>query len=408
MFAHIARQAIFDKEKNVTGYELLYRDGRSGNRAVIVDSSAATQGVLSDAVTIFGLRNLTNTLPAYVNFTRELILNKFALLVDAADIVIEVDDSVMVDDDLVNRLEELKKAGYTLAIDHYGGGGFIEEELALFSQLKVDFQALSRDQCQEIAEQLKGRRQRLIATKIETEAEYIAAREMGYAGFQGYYFSKPKCMSRQVPSLAAWSYGQLLNELQKEELDYDSCCRIAQRDASLTYLLLRQIQTANYYRGHRISDIRTGMVMLGTDELRRWLMLALVRQNNVTHSDELPKLAYLRALFIEGLMRHSDRAPDSHLGFLLGMFSLLDRIVGAQIHELLADLDIDPAFKRALMGTEENTFSLFLQYAIVYEIGNDRLILPDLHLDLNEKGVSELYMKCFTEVDEAYRGVKRK
>lgn len=408
MFAHIARQAIFDKDKNVTGYELLYRDGRSGNRAVILDSTAATQGVLSDAVTIFGLRNLTNMLPAYVNFTRDLILNQFALLVDAADIVIEVDDRVMVDDELVKRLEELKRAGYTLAIDHYGGGGFIEEELSLFSQVKVDFQALSQDRCREIAKQLSGRRQRLIAMKIETEAEYRAAREMGYANFQGYYFSKPKCMSRQVPSLAAYSYGQLLNELQKEELDYDSCCRIVQRDASLTYLLLRQVQTASYYRGNRIADIRTGMVMLGTDELRRWIMLALVRQNNVTHSDELPRMAYLRALFIEGLMRHSSRAPDCHLGFLLGMFSLLDRIVGAQIHELLADLDIDPAFKRALMGTEENLYSLFLQYAIVYEMGNARLILPDLNLDLDENGVSELYLKCFTDVDEAYRGVRRK
>ena len=98
----------------------------------------------------------------------------------------------------------------------------------------------------------------------------------------------------------------------------------------------------------------------------------------------------------------------SHLGFLLGMFSLLDRIVGAQIHELLADLEIDPAFKRALMGTEENLYSLYLQYAIVYEMGNARLILPDLNLDLDEKGVSELYLKCFTDVDEAYRGVGRK
>lgn len=408
MFAHIARQAIFDKDKTVMGYELLYRDGNSGNRAVFLDPSAATQGVLSDAVTIFGLHNLTNTLPAYVNFTRELLLNQFALLVDAADMVIEVDDGVMVDDELVERLEELKKAGYEMAIDHYGGGGFIEEELSLFSQVKVDFQTVGREQCREIAGRLDGRRQRLIAMKIETEEEFVAAREMGYTLFQGYYFAKPKCMSRQVPSLAACSYGQLLNELQREELDYDACCRIVERDASLTYLLLRQVQTANYYRGHRIGDIRTGMVMLGTDELRRWLMLALVRQNNVTHSDELPRMAYLRALFIEGLMKHSEYAPDCHLGFLLGMFSLLDRIVGAQIHELLADLEIDPAFKRALMGTEENLYSLYLQYAIVYEMGNARLILPDLNLDLDEKGVSELYLKCFTDVDEAYRGVGRK
>lgn len=405
MFAHIARQAIFDKDKTVMGYELLYRDGNSGNRAVFLDPSAATQGVLSDAVTIFGLHNLTNTLPAYVNFTRELLLNQFALLVDAADIVVEVDDSVMVDDELVERLEELKKAGYELAIDHYGGGGFIEEELSIFSQVKVDFQSLDRKQCREIAERLAGRRQRLIAMKIETEEEFLAARDMGYVLFQGYYLGKPKCMSRQVPSLAACSHGQLLNELQKEELDYDACCRIIERDASLTYLLLRQVQTANYYRGNKISDIRTGIVMLGTDELRRWLMLALIRQNNVTHSDELPKMAYLRALFIEGLMKHSEYAPDCHLGFLLGMFSLLDRIVGVQIHELLADLEIDPAFKRALMGTEENLYSLYLEYAIVYEMGNARLILPDLNLDLDEKGVSELYLKCFTDVDEAYRGV---
>lgn len=407
MFAHIARQAIFDEAKNVMGYELLYRDGRSGNRAVILDPSAATRGVLSDAVTIFGLHNLTNLLPAYVNFTRELLINDFALLADAADIVIEVDDSVLVDDELIGHLEQLKRANYKLAVDHYGGGGFIEEEIALFSVVKVDFQALSREQCREIASRFQGMRQRLLAMKVETEADFQAAKQMGYTLFQGYYFAKPRCMSRQIPSLAARSYGQLLNQLQKEELDYDACCQIVQQDAALTYLLLRQVQTANFYRGRRISDVRTGMVMLGTEELRRWIMLALIRQNNVTHSDELPRMAYLRALFIEGLMKHSYYAPDCHMGFLLGMFSLLDRIVGVQIHELLVDLDIDPAFKRALMGTEENLYSLYLQYAIVYEMGNARLILPDLELDLDEKGISELYLQCFTEVDEAYQGVSR-
>ncbi len=405
MDAYIARQAIFDRDKHVVGYELLYRDGSSPDRAVIVDGSAATREVLSGAVTLFGLTNLTNRLPAYVNFTRDLLLEDFALLADPGGVYIELSDTLPMDDALAAHLLRLKGAGYTLVLDHFSAGSAFEPLLPLFSVVKLDFSDPDQAERRALVEQLRGGPE-LLAVRVETEAQLQEARDLGFTLFQGYLFARPVCMRRQIVPISASAHGQLLEALRRAEPDYGACCEIVQWDVALTWLLLRQIQTDSYYRGERISGPRGGLPMLGADELRRWLTLVLAQQGGVPHSDLLPRRAYVRGLFIERMMRCSDCAPDPYLGFLLGMFSLLDRIAGTQIHELLGDLDLDPALKRALMGIEENIYTGYLEYAIVYEMGIARIDLPDPGLRIDERGVSELYLRCVIDVDDAFQEVE--
>ncbi len=402
MYAYIARQPIFDEHTNVVGYELLYRNGQLGNRAQITDGDAATRGVLSDAITVFGLKNLTNGHPAYINFTRNLLLNDFAYLADPKDIVIEIMDDVEVDGKLIQKLRDLRKAGYRLALDQFGFSTKYDRITQLMDVIRVDFRRYNRLQCQEILRRVELTNAKFLAEKVETWEEFNDARKLGFKLFQGYYFEKPTKLTKQIPSLAASSYGRLLNELMKEDVDFDVCADIIKSDVVLTYMLMRQVQTMNYYRGNLVSEIHHGLMMLGTDELRRWVCLVMVRQTNMTHSDELPRRAYLRGRFTEKLMENSMEGLDSRQGFLMGMFSLIDTILGAPMEQVLRDIDIDPEIKAALLGQGENKYSKYLQYVILYEMANYRLILPDLRLRLREEEVYELYMTCIADTDRAF------
>jgi len=405
LYAHIARQAIFDENREITGYELLYRDGSRGNAANVRDGNAATRSVLSDALTVFGFPKLTEGKRAFIIFTRDLLLDDFPRLADPKDIVVELQQTVRLDDLLVGRLEQLQKDGYVLALNNYTGDERFDELMPLFNIVKVDFHATTAVMQKLLARTLSGSRAHLVAAKLETEEAFLYAQELGFQFFEGYYLAKPRRMSKQIPSLAASSYGILMSELTKPEVDFDLCSQVIESDVVLTYMLLRQVQTAGYYRGNVISDIKQGIVMLGEDELRRWIWLVLARQSSVTHSDGLSRQAYLRGKFIEGLMRNSGRPPSKNEGFMLGMFSLLDRIMGVQMHDILEGLNLNPALKAALLGGEENEYSAFLQYAIIYEMADDRLWFPDIQLRLSEEQVAELYERCAAETEAAFRSL---
>lgn len=402
MFAYIARQPIYDREKKVAGYELLYRDGTGGNSAKVVDGDAATRSVLHDAMTVFGLQQLTNKLPAYINFTRNLLLSDFALLASPKEIVVEVMGDIEVDAQLIAKLGELKRGGYKLALEDYDGSFKYQKVTQLFDIVRVNVQKYNELQLKELVKKVGMGRIRLLAERVETLDDFATARAAGFVLFQGYFFEKPTFLSKRIPSLAASTYGRLLHELLAEEPDFGRCSEIIQSDVLLTYMFMRRAQTANYYRGNMVTEIRQGLVLMGTEELRRWVCLVMLKQSNVTHSDELPKKAYLRGRFIERLMENSRTRLDPRQGFLMGMFSLLDQVMGVQLESLLEELRLTPAVKAALLGREENEYAIYLQYVVIYEMANERLILPDIHLRIDEDEVLALYMKCIEDADLAF------
>ena len=409
MYAYIARQPIFDHNKKVAGYELPYRDGTGGNAARIVDGDAATRDVLNDAIAVFGIPQLTNRLPAYINFTRNLLMDDFAYLAGPKEIVVEVPGDVMVDDLLVQKLNALKRAGYRLALGNYSeqnGRLKFDRIIQVFDVIRIDVMQNTRLQQKSLVSRLSAGRAHalLLASRVETLEDFATARSMGFSLFQGYFFEKPTFLSKSIPSLADSSYGRLFNELLRPNPNFDACVKVIQSDSMMTHMFLRRAQTVNLYRGATAAEIRRGLVLVGTEELRRWVSLVLLKQNNVTHSDETARKAYLRGRFIERLMENSDTDLDPRQGFLLGLFSLLDTVMGVRMESLIADLNLMPALKAALLGKEENEYSLFLQYAVIYEMANPRLILPDIRLRLNWDELSTLYMECIADKDEAFSG----
>ena len=242
-----------------------------------------------------------------------------------------------------------------------------------------------------------------MAERVETMDDFASARSMGFLLFQGYFFQKPTYMSKPLPPLSASPQGRLLSELVRANPGFESCSKIIQSDPMLRHMFLVRAQESNFRgKGETISEVRRGLVMMGTEELRRWVGLILLKENNVTHSDELARMAYCRGLFIERLIENADTDLDPRQGFLLGLFSLLYRVMGISMERLLDDLNVLPPLRAALLGTEENEYARFLQYAVVYEMANPRLILPELKLNIDFVDVEELYVRCIADTDAAF------
>lgn len=402
MERYIARQPIFNLNMQVYAYELLYRGDAKATRAEISDGDAATRSLLSDAITVFGLPKLTNSRPAFVNFTEGLIISDFVLLAKPGEVAIEVLENVEVSDELICKLKALKERGYQLALDDYIGSPRFEVILPLIDILKVDFRLTDYETQRQIARRFRKQKKVLLAEKVETQAEFNRAADMGYSLFQGFFFEKPTLLKKRAPDMAASSYGRLLREAAMDDMDLGRCASIIHADATLTYQLLRKVSTLHYYRGNSIRAIKLALVTLGTDELRRWAALLLARGLNVACSDELVRAAYLRGVFTEQLLERSPWQERSGDGFLMGMFSLLDKIVGVSLVKILKEIPLALDVEMALMGRERNIFSSFLEFVLIYEMKNPALILPSLDLDIPESSIPDLYMKCIIEADMAF------
>ena len=325
MYAYIARQPIYNLNKEIRSYELLYRDARSGNVSIITDGDAATRNVLSEAMSLFGFSKLTNGHMAYIHFTKNLILNDFVRLADPKEVAVEVMADITIDAAVTRKLEELRKLGYTLVLEDYDGHGQYNSILPLINIVRVDFRRFGRDDQRRFARKLKKVPVTMLAEKIETQADFDAARDLGFLLFQGYYFEKPRLMNKQIPKLVDSPYGRLLNELLRPSVDFDVCAQMIQSDAAMTYLLLKRAGFQDNFGGNVLPDIRRMLIQMGQGELRRYALLLLARENNATASDEAIRQGCLRGLFIERMMERA--GLDSADGFLLGMFSMLDRIL---------------------------------------------------------------------------------
>lgn len=409
MDAYIARQPIFDRMKKVVGYELLYRDGAQATFASFSDGDQATCRLLSDAITLFGLSHLTDELPAFVNFTRNLILNDFARLARPHEIVIEVLEEQQVDAHLVAKLQELHEAGYTIALDDYAGAREYDGLLPFIDIIKVDLRQTDLTMSYELIRHVKRIRPTgltLLAEKVETEREFEAALRQGYTQFQGYFFEQPVTMAKELPVLTQTSSWSLLCEVQKRNVDFERCAQIIHSDVTLTYRVMRHVQVLKYYRGNSISATQQALVMMGIEEIRRWTLLMLARENNITQTDELIRASYLRGTFIKRLMEETSLRHRSDDGFLIGMFSYLERILGIPLPTLLKDIHLPKDVENALLARDENALFRFLQYAMIYESGNASYVLPELDFFEEHLYVPELYMESIIKTDKAFHDVE--
>lgn len=401
MYTFLARQPIFDDKCNVYAYELLYRDAEQSSSAEITDGSTATKLVLSDAITLFGLDTLTNSKPAFINFTEELILDEFPLLAGAKEIVVELLEDIKITSEIIEKVSALKALGYTIALDDYYGHSDFDKILPYIDILKVDFMQTDKVAQREISQKWRGSLL-LLAEKVETIEEYEWAKSLGYQLFQGYFFACPHTYKKKVQNISSVTFLRLMSELSKENVSLSKCSDIVRSDTVLTYKILKKMKTVEYHRGNTINTVQNAIVMMGITAFKRWLLLIVARDHNQTISDELTRLAFLRGLYAEELIKKSYRAKDSENAFLVGMFSLIDQILGEPKETLLEAIAISEELRDALLGKTENVYAQLLKFIEDYENQKNSILLEELGIQLSSDVLHRVYANCVTQVDATF------
>ena len=389
----LARQPIFDRHQRVVAYEILFRSGVENAFTGSDDPDAATNTVITNTLLLFGIKDLTYGKKAFINFTRNLLLSDLVNVVPKDVVCVEVLEDVVPDSEIIRSCLTLKKRGVSLALDDYIGQAHMGSLLGLADIIKVDFLGSSEEVQRQIIESHAVGNRKLLAEKVETDEDFQRAKELGYSLFQGYFFSKPVIISRKEIPGTKFIYLMLLELVNKAALDFDAMEEIIKKDASLSYKLLRYINSAFFSLPHEVSSIHHALVFMGENDVRKWISLIAISKVGEDKPTELMRMALTRARFAETvapLCGMEKRAGDL---FLLGLLSLLDTMVGRPMEELLSDLPVDPEIKDALVGRESRIGDI-LDMAIMFETGSwaslpaclqrysiQEEVLPALHVE---------------------------
>jgi EAL and modified HD-GYP domain-containing signal transduction protein len=362
-FRYVARQPILDLRGRVHAYELLFRAGPEA--AFRGDGEHATRTMLDNSV-MYGLESLTGGLPAFVNCTAEsLTRNLVEVLPDTA--VLEILETVAPTPDLIRTCRNLKAKGYRLALDDFVWEQKFEPLLELADYVKVDFVLSGPDQRLQLFQRLRGRKIAMLAEKVETQEEYRQAREEGFTLFQGYYFCRPALMkNRKIPANRLLHF-EILQLLQTEEIDLQKAETLMKRNASITYRLLRLVNSSAYAIRKQICSIPEAILVVGENTFRHIVTLAIASDLNGDQPLEVLHMAFLRAKFCELTAARCGLNPSEQ--YLLGMFSMLSAMMLLPIEDLAPALPLRDEIQAALKGTA-NRERLLLQWLERHEQGD--------------------------------------
>lgn len=403
MFIYIARQPIFDGDKKVKAYELLYRSSEKNAFDGSISGDKATRLLLSRALLDFGLHTITGGKKAYVNFTEPLILSNLPILLDKERFTLEVLEDVEFNSEVLRRLKDYHDHGYSIAMDDYSGEPVEDEVLDCIDIIKLDFMKTTRPERARIAARMRGKKKILLAEKVETEEDFEEGISLGCKLFQGYYLSRPLVLKKETKQISQASTGRLFRVVSSGNFSVNELAEIIRIDAHLTYKLLQKMRTARYYRGTPVNSVRDALVRMGMDEVRRWITLLLMQDLTENEGEEQLFRALVRAVFCEKLSDREGKKRLSGDAFMTGMFSILDGDKD-ELKELLSILDVSDQVSDVLLFNKENQVSRLLQTAIWYEDFNlDQLFT--LYKEGQIKELQELYVTAIKYANEALERV---
>jgi EAL and modified HD-GYP domain-containing signal transduction protein len=342
---YVARQPILDLHGKVHGYELLFRDGpRAAFRG---DGDLATRTMIDNTV-LFGLGRLTGNLPAFLNCTEEALTGRLVHVLPAGMTVLEILENLDPSPALIAACRHLKSCGFRLALDDFTWRPGIEPLVEIADYIKVDFAISDEQNRRELLHRLRGASAALVAEKVETQEEYLQARDEGFTLMQGYYFCRPVLMRNHKVPANRLQHVEILRMLQDETVDLHELTRLVKRDTCLTYRLLRLVNSPMYAMRQEVRSVRAALIAVGEENFRRLATLAITSEMNAGQTMELLRMAFIRGRFCELASVFCNLHPTEQ--YLLGLLSLLPAMLRVSMINLTPLLPLRDEIRRALEG----------------------------------------------------------
>lgn len=386
----IARQPIFNKSMEVFGYELLYRSGSDSKGFDGTSSSHATASVIGGLFES-GIDQIVDDKRAFINFDAAFIGSDLPELIENHRLIIEVLEDVVVNEDLILRIKNLKSKGYRIALDDFVEAYEQYPLVPLADIIKYDLMMTPLDTIKPAVAKALTENKILLAEKIESEAEFNLAKEMGFTLFQGYFFSKPSIIGKpNTKATTKAQYSRIISELKKEEPSYQILAEIIEKDVNLAYRVMRAIKSRA--GDDLVYSIKRALTYMGLKEIERWINILMIQDLGENKPKELMNLSLVRTRFAEAIAVESGKKNIKYEASMMGLFSTLDAMLDQNINEALSDITLPDSIKEVLCHGKGQLKPIY-DLMIAYEKANwDEAIRLCQQMNIDEGNLYTAYL----------------
>ncbi|MGN0665453.1 MAG: EAL and HDOD domain-containing protein [Huintestinicola sp.] len=400
MEPYIVRQTILNENQQAVGYEILYADDQSQWQQD--DSAAAT--AIENFLSSMDSEKFIGGKTAYITFTRNLLVKNIPKMFDTSKLVIQIEDALITNPLSHSLITKFKQAGYKIAIIDFDFAPRFFSVLDIVDYIKINFMSYRESTLESVVKIGKSFGKEIIAYNVDCAEAYEKAREYGCTRFQGSYVAdKLPATIQNRAKLMQGNFMMLMVAVNRDEPDIDEIEEIVSRDVSLTYALLKLVNSAYFALRNRAKSVKQALVILGLGQLKQWIYLLSFKADDGTMPDELIKLSFLRASFAAELVDFADDMPISRSeAYLLGMFSTLGKLMQTPIEDVLAPLPISDCIKDALVSHEGRTGMLY-DVIISYENAEwTKMKTLAAELGIPNEMISQKYCECVESVNSTW------
>lgn len=361
-------QPILDRRQSICAYELLFRSGQS-NSAEILDDLQASASVISYAFGDLGISSSLGKGKCFINISRKLLMSSMIEILPMDRVVLELLESIKADEEVLERCRELKEKGFSLALDDFDLNNHQARLLDVVDLVKVDISACT--DCSEVKQSLEYLKRwpvQLLAEKVETMEQVKQCLEMGFDFFQGYFFARPHMIIGKRVDPSHMTLLQLLGMIL-EDADSNEIEKLFKRAPDLSYNLLRLVNSVASGMHQKISSLRQAIVVLGQQQLLRWLQLLMFTdRHGDSGSNPLLLLAAQRGKLLEELAEiiNPRDAALRDRAFMTGILSLLDVLLNQPLEDIIKQINLTNDVRHALLERQGRLGNM-LQLAIALE-----------------------------------------
>jgi len=347
----VGRQPIFDRDLSVIGYELLFRPlGFQAPFDSKIHGDQMTAEVLFSSITM-GIERLVGDKKVFCNASRGVITGEVPIVLPPERAVIEVLESVAVDEEVLSGCRRLRDEGYELALDDFTWSAQAEGLLELASIVKLDLRLTDRSELSALIARCRSFDVALVAEKVETLDELRWCEELGFEYFQGYLLARPHHVAGHSMDVGSVAKVQLAARLIDSECPVAELANIVRNDPAIAHQIL-QLAGAGAKGGLRreITTIHEALVLLGWRRLQSWVSLMLITDRGRGWQEGVTN-ALIRARMCE--LAAKEWEPSlSDVAFTAGMVSSFDVLLNAPLDEIVESLPLASAIREAIVRGE--------------------------------------------------------
>ncbi len=392
----VARQAIFNQERRLWGYEL-FCVGNSDNSLSGLPQNQDVAVSIASSIGV-GLKQITaRKKRVVINLNEKSVLDNHVYILPPERTTVQVSEQVFRAAQIAERIGQLKTDGFQIAVPDYTGAADCQALYELADVIGTDVRQATSGEKSNLVAAAKALGAIPMACLVENASLFTSCQEQGFELFQGAFSKAPEIVPLRKLSSSQVTRFQLLQVMEAKDPDLAALGETIQSDAAISFRLLAYLNSATFHFNQKITSISHAVSMLGWHKIKNWLrVVVLSDMNQEEDSSELLLTSAQRAKFLELIaVKYPFWGFEPESMHMLGLFSLLDTMLGMPMTEIVTYLPMDGKLKGALCREENNEYLPLLTLSQNFEEARWNEVQAQVQrLNLDEAGTKEAFQEA--------------